>query len=175
VNIHEYQAKEIFRDAGIPIPPGEIATTPEEAERIARKLGGTVVVKGNVGARAGDQMRRGMILVAGDAGDYLGSRMSGGTVVVMGEVGPLAGYAMKRGTLLLRHSPKGLPPTFNDCGTHPLGFLTLLLPAIRRHGEPFAGLTFPANHARRWMGDAANLGRGEILVPENRSATSISQ
>jgi len=50
VNIHEYQAKEIFRDAGIPIPPGEIATTPEEAERIARKLGGTVVVKAQVHA-----------------------------------------------------------------------------------------------------------------------------
>ncbi|MDQ3081974.1 MAG: ADP-forming succinate--CoA ligase subunit beta [Gemmatimonadota bacterium] len=50
MNIHEYQAKEIFRDAGIPIPPGEIATTPEEAERIARKLGGTVVVKAQVHA-----------------------------------------------------------------------------------------------------------------------------
>jgi len=50
VNIHEYQAKEIFRDAGIPIPPGEIAATPEEAERIARKLGGTVVVKAQVHA-----------------------------------------------------------------------------------------------------------------------------
>jgi succinyl-CoA synthetase beta subunit len=48
VNIHEYQAKEIFRAAGIPIPPGEVATTPEEAERIARKFGGTVVVKAQV-------------------------------------------------------------------------------------------------------------------------------
>jgi succinyl-CoA synthetase beta subunit len=50
VNIHEYQAKEIFRAAGIPIPPGEIATTPEEAEKIARKFGGTVVVKAQVHA-----------------------------------------------------------------------------------------------------------------------------
>jgi succinyl-CoA synthetase beta subunit len=50
VNIHEYQAKEIFRAAGIPIPPGEVATTPEEAERIARKFGGTVVVKAQVHA-----------------------------------------------------------------------------------------------------------------------------
>ena len=48
MNIHEYQAKEIFRAAGIPIPPGEVATTPEEAERIARKFGGTVVVKAQV-------------------------------------------------------------------------------------------------------------------------------
>jgi succinyl-CoA synthetase beta subunit len=50
VNIHEYQAKEIFRAAGIPIPPGEVATTPDEAESIARKFGGTVVVKAQVHA-----------------------------------------------------------------------------------------------------------------------------
>jgi len=50
LNIHEYQAKDIFRAAGIPIPPGEVATTPEEAEAIARKYGGTVVVKAQVHA-----------------------------------------------------------------------------------------------------------------------------
>ena len=50
VNIHEYQAKEIFRRYGIPIPPGEVATTPEEAEAIARKFGTTVVVKAQVHA-----------------------------------------------------------------------------------------------------------------------------
>jgi succinyl-CoA synthetase beta subunit len=48
VNIHEYQAKEIFRRHGIPVPPGEIATTPQHAEEIARKFGGTVVVKAQV-------------------------------------------------------------------------------------------------------------------------------
>jgi len=50
VNIHEYQAKEIFRKAGIPIPPGEVAKTPAEAEAIARKFGGTVVIKAQVHA-----------------------------------------------------------------------------------------------------------------------------
>ena len=35
MNIHEYQAKERFRAAGIPVPPGEVATTPAEAEAIA--------------------------------------------------------------------------------------------------------------------------------------------
>jgi succinyl-CoA synthetase beta subunit len=48
MNIHEFQAKEIFRKAGIPVPPGEVATTPDEAEDIARKLGGRVVVKAQV-------------------------------------------------------------------------------------------------------------------------------
>jgi succinyl-CoA synthetase beta subunit len=50
VNIHEYQAKDIFRRHGIPVPPGEVASTPEEAEQIARQYGGTVVVKAQVHA-----------------------------------------------------------------------------------------------------------------------------
>jgi succinyl-CoA synthetase beta subunit len=50
VNIHEYQAKDIFRKYGIPIPPGDVATTPEEAEAIARRFGTTVVVKAQVHA-----------------------------------------------------------------------------------------------------------------------------
>ncbi len=50
MNIHEYQAKEIFRKYGVPIPPGEVATTPEEAESIARRFATTVVVKAQVHA-----------------------------------------------------------------------------------------------------------------------------
>ena len=50
MNIHEYQAKEILRAHGVPVPPGEVATTPDEAERIATKFGGAVVVKAQVHA-----------------------------------------------------------------------------------------------------------------------------
>ncbi len=50
MNLHEYQAKDIFRRAGIPIPPGEIAHTADEAAAIATKFGGTVVVKAQVHA-----------------------------------------------------------------------------------------------------------------------------
>ena len=48
MNIHEYQAKEILRSKGIPVPPGEVATTPDEAVQIAEKYGGMVVVKAQV-------------------------------------------------------------------------------------------------------------------------------
>jgi succinyl-CoA synthetase beta subunit len=48
VNIHEYQAKDILRAEGVPIPAGEVATTPDEVEAIARKIGGMVVVKAQV-------------------------------------------------------------------------------------------------------------------------------
>jgi succinyl-CoA synthetase beta subunit len=50
VNIHEYQAKEIFRAAGVPVPPGEVATTPEQAEEIAARYGKPVMVKAQVHA-----------------------------------------------------------------------------------------------------------------------------
>lgn len=50
MNIHEYQAKEIFRAHGIPIPPGAVATSPAEAEALAKKFGSTVVIKAQVHA-----------------------------------------------------------------------------------------------------------------------------
>jgi succinyl-CoA synthetase beta subunit len=48
VNLHEYQAKEFLRQNGVPIPPGDVAVTPQEAAEIARKLGRPVVVKAQV-------------------------------------------------------------------------------------------------------------------------------
>ncbi len=48
MDIHEYQAKERFAAAGIPVPPGEVATTADEAEAIATQYGGAVMVKAQV-------------------------------------------------------------------------------------------------------------------------------
>ena len=127
-------------------------------------FGGLVLVRGNVGDRVGDQMRRGMILVEGNVGSYACSRMSGGTVAVLGEVGAFAGFAMKRGTLIVPNLPSQLTVTFNDCGEHALSFLTLMLAYWRTLDTRFAKINIPHNRVRRWMGDLANVGRGEILV-----------
>jgi succinyl-CoA synthetase beta subunit len=48
LNLHEYQAKELLRTHGVPIPPGEVATSPREAGEIATRIGKTVVVKAQV-------------------------------------------------------------------------------------------------------------------------------
>lgn len=48
MNLHEYQSKTIFAQFGIPTPKGKIATSPDEAYRIAREMGSTVVVKAQV-------------------------------------------------------------------------------------------------------------------------------
>jgi succinyl-CoA synthetase beta subunit len=48
LNLHEYQAKEFLRQEGVPIPPGEVASTPAGAAEIAKKIGHPVVVKAQV-------------------------------------------------------------------------------------------------------------------------------
>ena len=50
MNLHEYQARALLKEAGIPVPDGDVASTPDEAEAIARRLGGRVVVKAQVHA-----------------------------------------------------------------------------------------------------------------------------
>jgi len=85
VNIHEYQAKNILRAYGVPIPPGDVATTPEEAEAIARRIGRTVVVKAQV--HAGGRGKAGGVKLAKTpeetreiAGRILGMQIKGLTV-----------------------------------------------------------------------------------------------
>ncbi len=126
--------------------------------------GGAIVVSGNAGARAGDRMRRGAILIEGGAGDYVASRMVAGTIAVWGTVGRFPALAMRRGTLLLRQAPAELLPTFSDCGQYPLSFLTLLVRSWRGLPGKFAGLPDTGLRVRRFMGDRANGGKGEILV-----------
>jgi succinyl-CoA synthetase beta subunit len=67
VNLHEYQARDILRRHGIPVPDGEVAGTPAEARAIAARLGGSVVVKAQV--HAGGRGKAGGVKLAKDAGE----------------------------------------------------------------------------------------------------------
>jgi len=85
MNIHEYQAKEILREHGVPVPPGEVAGSPDEAERIAAEYGGPVVVKAQV--HAGGRGKAGGVKLADDPADanakaaaILGMKIKGLTV-----------------------------------------------------------------------------------------------
>jgi succinyl-CoA synthetase beta subunit len=48
MKIHEYQAKQIFAKYGMPLPEGEMATTPDEVKQIAERIGKPVMVKAQV-------------------------------------------------------------------------------------------------------------------------------
>ncbi|MBE0558579.1 MAG: acetate--CoA ligase family protein, partial [Proteobacteria bacterium] len=50
MKIHEYQAKRLLRDCGIPVPRGDVASTPERAREIAAELAGRAVVKAQIHA-----------------------------------------------------------------------------------------------------------------------------
>lgn len=85
MDIHEYQAKDIFRAHGIPVPPGDVAESAAEVERIARELGGTVVVKAQV--HAGGRGKAGGVKLASSAAEarehaerILGMQIKGLTV-----------------------------------------------------------------------------------------------
>jgi succinyl-CoA synthetase beta subunit len=67
MNIHEYQARELLRRHGVPVPPGEIATTAEQAAAIAERFGGTVVIKAQV--HAGGRGKAGGVKLAKNASE----------------------------------------------------------------------------------------------------------
>lgn len=82
MNLHEYQAKRLFAEHGVPIPNGDVASTPAEAREIARELGGKVVVKSQV--LIGGRGKAGGIKLASDpneaeavAGQILGMNIKG--------------------------------------------------------------------------------------------------
>jgi succinyl-CoA synthetase beta subunit len=85
MNIHEYQAREILRSHGVPVPPGEVAGSAEEAERIAAQFGGTVVIKAQVhaggrGKAGGVKLARSAREAREHAGRILGISIKGLTV-----------------------------------------------------------------------------------------------
>ncbi len=64
MKIHEYQAKKILAQFGVPIPRGEVASNPHQVYDIATRLGGTVVVKAQI--HAGGRGKGGGVKLAAD-------------------------------------------------------------------------------------------------------------
>ncbi len=64
MNIHEYQARRILAERGVPVPKGKVATTPDEAAAAAASMGGAVVVKAQV--HAGGRGKAGGVKLAAD-------------------------------------------------------------------------------------------------------------
>ena len=81
MKIHEYQAKALLARHGVPVPRGEVASTPEEAEAAAKKLGGSVVVKAQI--HAGGRGKGGGVKVAkdSDAAREIAAKILGMTLV----------------------------------------------------------------------------------------------
>ncbi len=82
MNLHEYQAKEVFSAYGIPVPTGRVAATPDEAVAAAEALGGSIwVVKAQVhaggrGKAGGVKLARDKDAVRAAAAAMLGTRLA---------------------------------------------------------------------------------------------------
>ena len=78
MKVHEFQAKAILREFGVPVPRGEVAETPAEAGAVAGRLGGRVVVKAQI--HAGGRGKAGGVKLADDpAGAEAAARQILGT------------------------------------------------------------------------------------------------
>ena len=62
MNLHEYQGKELFARYSLPVLPGQVAGTPEEARDLAASIGGTVVINAQV--QAGGRGKAGGVKLA---------------------------------------------------------------------------------------------------------------
>jgi formylmethanofuran dehydrogenase subunit C len=124
---------------------------------------GRVVVAGSAGSGVGDRMHRGFIAVGGAAGSFCGARMAAGTIVVGGALGAHPGIAMRRGTIVALDGAPPVPASFAESGVHELAFARLLARALT--GTGLDRLAPRLARLRRWAGDLAEGGRGEILAP----------
>jgi len=124
--------------------------------------GGLIVIDGHAGDRAGDRMRRGTIYIRGKCGSFAGSRMVGGTIWTELGFGADPGMLLRRGTLI-GPSVEQMLPTFADAGRHDLDILRILSRYMREKLGPLAPKPLP-EIVRKYAGDLATIGKGEILV-----------
>jgi succinyl-CoA synthetase beta subunit len=87
MKIHEYQAKAILAQYGVPVPRGEVARSVEEVESAAKEIGGTVVVKAQI--HAGGRGKGGGVKVAKDTAEAVEiARQMLGMRLVTHQTGP---------------------------------------------------------------------------------------
>ena len=135
------------------------------AESDARRgmTGGELLVRGSAGTEPGSRMRRGLLVIAGDVAGHAGPGMIAGTVIVFGNTGPAPGRWSKRGSIVAL-GPVEVPPTYRYACTYQPDHVRLTLLRLRRHYGLAVSERYISGFYRRYSGDLADLGKGEILA-----------
>lgn len=124
--------------------------------------GGELIVRGSAGAEAGAAMRRGLLAIGRAAGSGTGLGMIAGSVVVFGSAGPETGLWSKRGSVVAlgQIAP---PVTYVYACTYQPVHLRLMLTRLRVKYRLPVKRAHLTGFYRRYSGDMAELGKGEIL------------
>jgi len=125
--------------------------------------GGEIIVRGNAGAEIGATMRRGTVIVAGNAGPRAGIGMIAGNVIVFGSAGEDPGRFNKRGTIVVCGGVPIAPTYRYDCTYRPPHIAVTMVHLESRRKFTIDDDVSTARF-RRYTGDMAELGRGEILA-----------
>jgi formylmethanofuran dehydrogenase subunit C len=125
--------------------------------------GGELLVRGSAGPGPGTRMRRGLLVVAGDVAGHAGPGMIAGTVIVFGDAGPAPGRWSKRGSIVAL-GPVEIPPTYRYACTYQPDHLRLTLLRLRARYGLAMDERYLSGFYRRYSGDLADLGKGEILA-----------
>jgi formylmethanofuran dehydrogenase subunit C len=108
-------------------------------------------------------MRRGLIAIGGNVGDFAGINMIAGSLFVLGTCGRRPAAGMRRGTIAVFNDHPALLPTFRSGGRCEPLFVSVYLGQLATLGFPIS------DHWRHaayeiFHGDMLCGGRGEILV-----------
>lgn len=125
--------------------------------------GGELLVRGRAGPEPGTRMRRGLLVVMADVAGHAGPGMIAGTVIVFGDAGPAPGRWSKRGSIVALGSVQ-IPPTYRYACTYQPDHLRLTLLRLRKRYDLAVDERYVSGWYRRYSGDLADLGRGEILA-----------
>jgi formylmethanofuran dehydrogenase subunit C len=108
-------------------------------------------------------MRRGNVVVFGDAGDFMASRLVAGTIALAGRCGAYPAWGMRRGSIVFAGAAPRIAPSFVPVASNADVFWQLLARDLARFGGAFADLA--SRRVVRHAGDLAVLGKGELLLP----------
>jgi hypothetical protein len=107
-------------------------------------------------------MRRGLVFIRDDAGEFTGWEMRAGTILVGGTLGPNAGLHSRRGSIVASRSPV-LPAGYQPACRDDFTWLRLVLARLRELGvDPPAG--WPGGLFTRCHGYQPGIGKGELLL-----------
>jgi formylmethanofuran dehydrogenase subunit C len=124
--------------------------------------GGEIVIRGSAGPMAGAGLRRGLIVVEKNAGEDAGRAMIAGSLLVFGSLGANPGLFSKRGSIVA-FGPHAPPASYRYACTYRPPHLWVTLGYLRsRHRVPVTPGQVTGRY-RRYSGDLAELGAGEIL------------